>query len=96
MKQIVEIDNIILTCDIHSYIKKSPDFNSWESDVDYYGYEELEFTVESAIELDEDGIPYDLSSKEIDKLMADEWFVKLLEKELIMALQAEAEKESEE
>lgn len=94
MKQIVEIDNIILTCDIHSYIKKSPDFNSWESDVDYYGYTELEFTVESALELDEDGIPYDLSSIEIDKLMADEWFVKLVEKELIMALQAEAGKES--
>lgn len=94
MKQIVEIDNIILTCDIHSYIKTSPDFNSWESDVDYYGMNELEFTVESALELDEDGIPYDLSSKEIDKLMADEWFVKLVEKELIKII--EAEKESEE
>lgn len=96
MKHLVSIDNIILTCDIHSYIKKSPDFNSWESDLDYYGYEQLEFTVESALELDEDGIPYDLSSTEIDKLMADEWFVKLVEKELILALQAEAEKESEE
>lgn len=88
MRQIVEIDNIILTCDIHSYIKKSPDFTSWESDLDYNGYTELEFTVESALELDEDGIPYDLSSTEINKLTADEWFVKLVEKELITALQA--------
>lgn len=94
MKTTVSIDNIILTCDIHSYIKKSPDLNSWESDVDYYGVDELEFTVESALELDEDGLPFDLSSTEIDKLMADEWFVKLVEKELIKTI--EAEKESEE
>lgn len=93
MKVEIAIDNIILTCDIHSYIKKSPDFNSWESDVDYYGVDELEFTVESAIELDEDGLPFDLR---VDKLMAYEWFVKLVEKELIMALQAEAKKEGEE
>lgn len=94
MKTTVSLDNIILTCDVHSYIKKSPDFNSWESDVDYHGYEDLEFTVESALELDEDGIPFDLSSKEIDKLMADEWFVKMVEKELIRII--EADKESEE
>jgi len=94
MRHEIAIDNITLTCDIHSYIKKSPDFNSWESDVDYYGHEELEFTVESALELDEDGILYDLSSTEIDKLMSDEWFVKLVEKELIKII--EAEKESEE
>ena len=91
MKQIVEIDNIILTCDIHSYIKKSPDFNSWESDVHYYGTDELEFTVESALELDEDEIPYDLSSTEIDKLMADEWFVKVVEKEILKIIEAETE-----
>ena len=69
MKYLVEIDNIILTCDIHSYIKKSPDFSSWESDLDYYGYEELEFTVESAIELDEDGIPYDRNT--FDEVIAN-------------------------
>ena len=94
MKYEIAIDNIILTCDVHSYIKKSPDFNTLDSDWHARGYEDLEFTVESALELDEDGIPFGLSSKEIDKLMADEWFVKLVEKELIMALQAEAEKES--
>lgn len=91
MKYEIAIDNIILTCDIHSYIKKSPDFNSWDSDVEYYGTNELEFTVESALELDEDGIPYDLNSKEIDKLMADEWFVKIVEKELIKIIEAEKE-----
>ena len=94
MRYEVAIENIILTCDVHSHLQVKPDFTSWESDLDYYGYEDLEFTVESALELDEDGIPYDLSSKEIDKLMADEWFVKLVEKELIKII--EAEKESEE
>lgn len=91
MKTTVSLDNIILTCDVHAYVKKSPDFNSGESDVDYYGAEELEFTVESALELDEDGIPYDLSSKEIDKLMADEWFVKLVEKEILKIIEKEIE-----
>lgn len=94
MKYEIGIDNIILTCDIHSYIKKSPDFNTLDSDWDAKGYEELDFTVESALELDEDNIPYSLSGDEIDKVMADEWFVKLVEKELIKII--EAEKESEE
>ena len=91
MKHILEIDNIVLTCDVHSYIKKSPDFNTLDSDWDAKGYEDLEFTVESALELDEDGIPYDLSSEEIDKLMADEWFVKLVEKEILKIIEAEKE-----
>ena len=95
MKHIVEIDNIILTCDVHAYVKKSPDI--WaDNDYDYHGYEYCDFDVDSALELDEDGLPFDLSSKEIDNLMADEWFVKMVEKELIMALQAEAEKERDE
>lgn len=91
MRYEVAIDNIILTCDIHSYMKKSPDFNSWVSDVDYYGYEDIEFTVESALELDEDGISYELSASEIDNLMADEWFVKLVEKEILKIIEAEKE-----
>lgn len=91
MRYEIGIDNIILTCDIHSYIKKSPDFNTLDSDWDAKGYEDLEFTVESALELDEDGIPYDLSSSEIDKLMADEWFVKLVEKEILKIIEAEKE-----
>lgn len=91
MEYLVEIDNIILTCDVHSYMKKSPDFNNLDSDWDARGYEDLEFTVESALELDEDGLPFDLSSKEIDKLMADEWFVKLVEKEILKIIEAEKE-----
>lgn len=91
MRYEIGIENIILTCDIHSYIKKSPDFNMLDSDWDAKGHEELEFTVESALELDEDGLPFDLSSTEIDKLMADEWFVKLVEKEILKIIEAEKE-----
>lgn len=91
MKVEICIDNIILTCDIHRYINKSPDFNKLDSDWDAEGYEELEFTVERALELDEDGLPFDLSSTEIDKLMADEWFVKLVEEEILKIIKAEKE-----
>ena len=91
MKTTVSLDNIILTCDVHSYIKKSPDFNTLDSDWDARGYEEIEFTVESALDLDEDGLPFDLGSKEIDKLLADEWFVKMVEKELIKIIEDEKE-----
>jgi hypothetical protein len=91
MKYLVEIDNIILTCDVHSHIQVKPDFNIDSSDWDAEGYEEIEFTVESALELDEDGIPYNLSLKEIDRLMADEWFVKLFEKEILKIIEAEKE-----
>ena len=94
MRHEIVIDNIILTCDVHSHLQVKPVFNSWESDVDYHGYEEIDFTVESALELDEDNIHYGLSVDEIDKLMADEWFVKLVEKEILKII--EAEKESEE
>lgn len=93
MRYEIGIDNIILTCDIHSYIKKSPDFNTLDSDWNAKGYEELDFTVESALELDEDGLPFDLSSTEIDKLMAHEWFVKLVEKEILKIIEAEKENE---
>lgn len=93
MKHLVEIDNIILTCDIHSYEVVSPQGMTADDDWDAFGYTELEFTVESALELDEDNIPYGLSEDEIDKLMADERFVKLVEKEILKII--EAEKESE-
>ena len=91
MKYEIAIDNIILTCDVHSFTRSVPDFNTDSSDWDSCGLGEMEFTVESALELDEDGLPFDLSSKEIDKLMTDEWFVKLVEKELVKIIEAEKE-----
>lgn len=92
MKQIVEIDNIILTCDVHSYIKKSPDFNTLDSDWDAIGYEELDWDVDSILAVDEDDLPYDLSLVEIDRLLNDRWFMEKVEKELIKIIEAEKEK----
>ena len=89
MRYEIGIDNIILTCDVHSHLQVKPYFNTLDSDWDARGYEELDFTVESALELDEDGLPFDLSSTEIDKLIADEWFVKLVEKEILKIIEAE-------
>lgn len=94
MKYEIAIDNIILTCDVHAYVKKSPDV--WaDNDYDYHGYEYCDFDIDSAIELDEDGLPFDLSSIEIDKLMVDEWFVKLVEKEILKIIEAEKESDRE-
>lgn len=94
MKYEIAIDNIILTCDVHAYVKKSPDV--WaDNDYDYHGYEYCDFDIDSAIELDEDGLPFDLSSTEIDKLMVDEWFVKLVEKEILKIIEAEKESDRE-
>lgn len=95
MRYEIGIDNIILTCDIHSYEVVSPQGMTADDDWDAFGYTELEFTVESALELDEDGLPFDLSSTEIDKLMADEWFVKLVEKEILKIIEAEKESDRE-
>ena len=86
MRYEIVIDNIILTCDVHSFTRSVPDFNTDSSDWDSYGLGEFEFTVESVIELDEDDLPYDLSKKEIDKLMADEGFVNMVEARLVKLL----------
>lgn len=91
MEYTISIDNLIITADVHAYVKVEPKGKWADSDWDCNGYEELDYTIERVLELDEDMIPYDLSSKEIDKLMADEWFVKLVEKEILKIIEAEKE-----
>ena len=54
MKYEIGIDNIILTCDVHSYEVVSPQGMTADDDWDAFGYADLEFTVESALELDAD------------------------------------------
>lgn len=44
-----------------------PNSNTWDSDWDFYGYQELEFEVVSGIAYDEDGE----NPKEIDGFMCD-------------------------
>lgn len=68
MRYEICIDNLIITVDVHAYVVKSPD--PWaDNDYDYYGYEELEYTIERVLELDEDDVPYDLDSKESDAIL---------------------------
>lgn len=64
----IQIDNLIITADVHAYVVKSPD--PWaDNDYDYYGYETLDYTIERVLELDEDMIPYVLDSKESDAIL---------------------------
>lgn len=68
MRYDIQIDNLIITADVHAYVVKSPD--PWaDNDYDYYGYEELEYTIERVLELDEDNLPFDLTIKESDAIL---------------------------
>ncbi len=52
----IQIDNLIITADVHAYETSS-------------GYKEIEYTIERVLELDEDDIPYVLDSKESDAIL---------------------------
>ncbi len=52
----IQIDNLIITADVHAYEKSN-------------GYVDLDYTIERVLELDEDDIPYALDSKESDAIL---------------------------
>jgi hypothetical protein len=84
----IQIDNLIITADVHAYEVKSPD--PWaDNDWDYYGYETLDYTIERVLELDEDDIPYSLSNKESDAILCG------LENVVKAKLMLEIERENE-
>lgn len=56
MEYVVQIDNLIITADVHAYEKSN-------------GYVDLDYTIERVLELDEDDIPYDLTIKESDAIL---------------------------
>ncbi len=56
MEYIIEIDNLIITADVHAYETSN-------------GYRDIEYTIERVLELDEDDIPYALSNKESDAIL---------------------------
>ena len=56
MQFTIQIDNLIITADVHAYEKSS-------------GYVDLDYTIERVLELDEDDIPYELDSKESDAIL---------------------------
>ncbi len=56
MRYDIQIDNLIITADVHAYETSS-------------GYKELEYTIERVLELDEDNVPFDLTIKESDAIL---------------------------
>lgn len=56
MRYDIQIDNLIITADVHAYDKSS-------------GYVDIEYTIERVLELDEDDIPYVLDSKDSDAIL---------------------------
>lgn len=56
MRYDIQIDNLIITADVHAYEISS-------------GYHDIEYTIERVLELDEDDIPYALDSKESDAIL---------------------------
>ena len=77
MRYDIQIDNVIITADVHAYEKSN-------------GYEELDYTIERVLELDEDLIPFDLTIKESDAILCG------LEDIVKTKLMLEIERESEE
>ncbi|MCY1412806.1 hypothetical protein D9M71_282240 [compost metagenome] len=55
----VIIEEFVLQCEIKHLEDVKPNRNSWDSDWDFFGYREMEFTVVSGTTYD-DGVPMDL------------------------------------
>lgn len=56
MRYDIQIDNLIITADVHAYEKSN-------------GYVDLDYTIERVLELDEDNLPFDLTIKESDAIL---------------------------
>jgi len=72
----IQIDNLIITADVHSFTRCVG--VHW----DCYGFGDLEYTIERVLELDEDNIPFELTIKESDAVLCgleDTIQVKLVE-----------------
>jgi hypothetical protein len=57
MEFTIQIDNLIITADVHAYETSS-------------GYRDLEYTIERVLELDEDNLPFELTMKESDAILS--------------------------
>lgn len=56
MQYLIEIDNLIITADVHAYETSN-------------GYCDIEYTIERVLELDEDNLPFELTIKESDAIL---------------------------
>jgi hypothetical protein len=68
MQFVIEIDNLIITADVHAYETSG-------------GYHDIEYTIERVLELDEDDVPYDLSTVQAGEVLKS--LGELIEKRLI-------------
>ena len=64
-----------ITVTITDYVRVEPNSSTWDSDIDYYGYEELNWDIIKVVCVDENGheslvadIDSVLSDEEIDKM----------------------------
>jgi hypothetical protein len=76
MRYDIQIDNLIITADVHAYEKSS-------------GYVDLDYTIERVLELDEDNLPYALDSKESDAILCG--LENVVKTKLIEAIEKENE-----
>lgn len=60
MSKTVCIEQYELEVEITSCVSVAPNHSTWDSDLDYYGYREMEFEVVSGLVEDEDGNQADL------------------------------------
>jgi len=51
----IDLDEYRLAVEVTHCLDVKPDYRSWDSDWDYYGYREMEFEVISGSVFDEDG-----------------------------------------
>mgnify|MGYP006979412521 CR=1 FL=1 len=56
MQFTIQIDNLIITADVHAYETSS-------------GYRDIEYTIERVLEIDEDNLPFELTIKESDAIL---------------------------
>jgi len=82
MEYIIEIDNLIITADVHAYEVWGASANGPLCDIEY--------TIEHVLELDEDNIPFELTIKESDAILCG------LENVVKAKLMLEIERENEE
>lgn len=83
MRYDIQIDNLIITADVHSFTRCVG--VHW----DCYGFGGLEYTIERVLELDEDDIPYVLESKESDAILCG--LEDIVEAKLIVEIERENE-----
>lgn len=89
MSRTVCIEQYTLEVEITSCVSVAPNHSTWDSDWDYYGYQEMEFEVVSCVSEDEDGNETDLESSDCAAVASQ--YAEAIEEKLWDQLADEAE-----